>query len=259
MRHVARQHVMPRHIMRWLVVFLALSLPLLGVYLVVGPPATLDPEVLEQWSPLRQPGPTASLMASAITSLAGFGRQAEVPPWFDADVQALVDNAKQALRDSNFKQATGHLLLLSDRLEDHGVQFEDFLAIILPDILPELVAWLLAHYFAPVLLGLLMVVVVTFVLGPWLIRQLYLLLKALLMLTIAIVGAILIVSLAFTLASHQSLIFALIEYLAAVACLLILGHLILGGCTVKKFAPEKLSLRKGTRPSENTSPDDRNP
>lgn len=219
--------------MRLLVVATALGLPAIGAGLILGFPTAFELEDLDRWSPFHQPGPTASLMAQALASAATPSQQQDdLPEWFDDDMQELVNDAKQAVHALNLKQAAGHLLVLSDRLEEHNISFEDFLSIVLPGIAPELIAWLLAHYFSPVLLGVLMITVTALLLGPWLIRQTYLLLKALLTLTIAVAIASLIVIMTFALASHPSLTFALIEYLAIVAGLLVLGQLILGGCAV---------------------------
>lgn len=241
-----------RLVMRLLVVAAALGLPVIGAGLILGIPTALELEALDQWSPFRQPGPTASLMAQVLASVA-ISNPDDLPEWFDDDMQKLVNDAKQAVRNSNLKQAAGHLLVLSDRLEEHDVSFENFLSIVLPGIVPELIAWLLANYFSPVLLGLLMITVTVLLLGPWLIRQIYLLLKALLTLAIAAGIAFLIVVSAFALSSHQSLVFALIEYLAAVSVLLsvllLLGHLILARC-YRGQAREKPGLGKSLTRSQ---------
>lgn len=209
-------------VMRALVLVLALALPLLAASIMVGaPPPSLNVTDLDQWSPVRAPGPSTELLAQGLTYLAGVG-EGEYPDWFTPDDQTLLDQAKTALDNNKLQQAMGHLMVLSGNLEERGKTLNDFLPIVAPD----LSSWIVANYFAPIILGTLFVCLTLLVFGPWLVKRFYDFLKLLITLMISLVAIGFAASVCFAIASEKALVFALIEYLTLVALLLCVGNLV---------------------------------
>ncbi len=208
-------------VLRLLLLCIAFGLPLLPVILLTGkaPPITLDPAVLDDWSPIDAPGPSTSLLARGITWLVGAGTD-EVPDWFSPDDQATLVQARLAFENDRLRQALGHLLVLSERIEEQGKSMSDFL----PVVMPDLVTWVVANYFAPVLLGTILVVIVLLIFGPWLMRRFFDFIKLFLTMIVGLAGIIAAVALCLTIAQEKSLVFALVEYLVAVASILALGN-----------------------------------
>jgi len=209
-------------ILRALVLVLALALPLLAASIFVGaPPPSLNVHDLDQWSPVRSPGPSTEVLAQGLTYLAGVG-EGEYPEWFTEEDQALLAQAKTALDNNKLQQAMGHLMVLSGNLEERGKTLNDFIPIVAPD----LSSWIVANYFAPIILGTLFVCLTLLIFGPWLIKRFYDFLKLLITLLISLVAIAFAASLCFAIASEKALVFALIEYLTLVALLLCIGNLI---------------------------------
>jgi|GEM_PF-6596468 len=207
-------------VLRGFVLGLALLLPLgLAIVFTGPPPASLELTALDQWSPVREPGPTTAMLAQGLT-LAGVGK-VHYPAWFAGEEQKLLHAARGELERNKLQAAMGHLLVLSSKIEDQGRTLSDFLPIVVPD----LAAWIIANYFAPILLGTLLVALTLLIFGPWLAKRFYDFLRLLTTLILALIGIGLAASLCFTIASQKALVFALIEYLAMVAVLLSVGNL----------------------------------
>lgn len=206
---------------RLAILALALVLPLLAAVVATGSlPRSLSLTELEAWSPVRAAGPGTRALARAATALVGLGGEAH-PDWLTpADIEALQRTA-EALRADRLRAALGELLILSDRLEARGRSLDE----VVPLLMPDLAAYVLAVYFAPVLLGGLGVLLIGLVLLPWLVRRLYDLVK--LTATLMLAGALLalLVALGIALAGRPILVFTLIEYLVAVAVLAAAGNL----------------------------------
>jgi hypothetical protein len=207
--------------LRIVVLCLALLAPLGVATLLTGtpPPTSMNVTELDQWSPVRDPGPTTSLLARGLT-IAGVG-ETRYPDWFKAEDAKLLGDAKAELERNKLQAAMGHLMVLSSRIEDQGKTLSDFLPIVVPD----LASWIIANYFAPILLGTLFVALTLLVFGPWLARRFYDFLKLLTTLILALIGIGFAASLCFAIASQKALVFSLIEYLAMVAVLLSVGNL----------------------------------
>lgn len=200
----------------------ALGAPLLGAFLFAGPPSALTVDALDSWSPIRTPGPSTSLLAQGITALAGID-EGSIPEWFDAENQALLRKASNALEADKLKEALGHVFTLSAQLEDKGKTLNDFL----PLVMPELSSWIVANYFGPVLLGTLIVALILLIFGPWLVKRFYDFLKLISTLVLGMIGIAFAASLCFAIAKQKALVFGLIEYLVVAAALLSAGNLIL--------------------------------
>ncbi|MBI1207905.1 MAG: hypothetical protein GC191_11535 [Azospirillum sp.] len=228
--------------LRLIVVLVAAGLPLAGLVAVKGgPPATLDVASLDAWSPLRSAGPSTRLLARGLTNLAGVGADVE-PQWFTADDRRFLDDAETAIRNNKLKEALGQLMVLSSRLEDRGKTLDDFL----PLVMPDLATWMIANYFAPVLLGSLLVMLALLIFGPWLIRRFYDFLKLLMTLVLGIGAVAVAATLCFALAGQKALVFVLIEYLAAVAVLLTLGNLMLYAAQRRRARSEARAAGSGS-------------
>jgi hypothetical protein len=202
---------------------LALAVSAGGVLLLAGkPPGAYDLAALNTWAPVKEAGPSTRLLAEGVTRLAGPNREPS-PDWFTAEDRQVLDQAEAALRANHLQEGLGHLMVLSSHLEERGKTLTDFL----PLVAPDLAAWLVAAYFAPLLLGLLLVAVALLVFAPWLARRLIDTLKMLAGLALAAVATSLAVSLCVSLAGEPALVFTLIEYLTSVILLTALGNLVL--------------------------------
>ena len=85
--------------------------------------------------------------------------------------------------------------------------------------------WLLSSYFAPLLLGILLVVFAFLILMPWLIRRLIDALKVLIGVAVGVAAVIGAVALCLSLSSQHALVFTLIEYFVAVVVLTVIGNI----------------------------------
>ena len=207
--------------LRLIIFIVALGMPFLAVVMITGhAPSSFDVTELDAWSPVRSPGPSTTLLARGITVLIGIDRRT-FPPWFTDEYQNLLTKAKDSLAHNSFQEAMGHLLILSDQLESQGKNLEDFLPIIVPD----LATWLISHYFAPLVLAILFMLVGLFIFGSWLAKRFYDFVKILITLIVSLVLFVGGVSLCFTLARHDALVFTMIEYLTVVLVLLVCGNL----------------------------------
>ena len=205
------------------ILLLALALATAGTVLLAGrPPPAYDLATLNAWAPVKEAGPSTRLLAEGVTRLAGPDRE-PAPDWFTVEDRQVLDQAEAALRANHLQEGLGHLMVLSSHLEQRGKTLTDFL----PLVAPDLAAWLVAAYFAPVLLGLLLVAVTLLVFAPWLARRLIDTLKMLAGMAVATVATALAVSLCVSLAGQPALVFTLIEYLTLVVSLTGLGNLIL--------------------------------
>ena len=208
---------------RLMVLVVALAVPAGGLLLWTGQrPAAFDVATLNAWAPIRDAGPSAQGLAALLTRIIGPGH-AEPPSWFTIDDQEQLARAEAALRANKLQQGLGHLMVLSGRLEERGKTLADFM----PLVAPEIATWLVASYFAPVLLGILLLVFGFLTAAPWLARRLVDALKLLIGLGTGIIAVGLAVGLSFTIAGQRALVFTLIEYLTAVVILAGLGNLLL--------------------------------
>lgn len=208
-------------LLRLLILGFAIGLPLGGAIMMYGPPPELSIEGLDQWSPISKPGPSTALLSQGVTAIVvGDG---ERPDWLSPDQLEMLAKANAALQSDRLKEALGHMLTLSAQLEDQGQTLDD----ILPVVMPDLATWMVANYFAPVLLGILLVALIILIFGPWLVRRFYDFLKLITTLVIGLIGIGFAVSLCFAIAQQKSLVFGLIEYLVVVATLLSVGNLIM--------------------------------
>ena len=199
--------------LRLTVILAALLLPLAAATIGTGSlPRSLSADDLNAWSPVQRAGPSAYLLARVLTAAAGL-RSTPPPDWFTAEDRQMLDATEAALAADKLQEAAGHLAILSSRLEERGKKTAD----VLPIVMPDLATYVVAACFAPVLLGLLGLVLLLLLLTPWLIRRLYDLIKALTALALA--GAVLVgLALAgITLAGRPGLVYGLIEYLALAA------------------------------------------
>ena len=135
----------------------------------------------------------------------------------------MLDQAVAALRANHLQEGLGHLMVLSSHLEQRGKTLSDFL----PLVAPDLAAWLVAAYFAPLLLGLLLVAVTLLIFAPWLVRRLIDTLRMLVGLAAVVAATSVAISLCVSLAGAPALVFTLIEYLASVVILTTLGNAVL--------------------------------
>ena len=193
--------------LRLIIFVVALGMPFVVVVMLAGHvPPSFDVIALDAWSPVRSPGPSTTLLARGITVLIGID-QRTFPPWFTDEYQNLLTKATNSLSHNHFQEAMGHLLILSSQLESQGKNLEDFLPIIVPD----LATWLIAHYFAPLVLAILLVLLGLFIFGSWLAKRFYDFVKILITLIVSLVLLIGGVSLCFTIARHDALVFTMIE------------------------------------------------
>jgi hypothetical protein len=161
--------------LRLTVILVALLLPLAAATIGTGSlPRSLSADDLNAWSPVQRAGPSAYLLARVLTAAAGL-RSTPPPDWFTAEDRQMLDATEAALAADKLQEAAGHLAILSSRLEERGKKTAD----VLPIVMPDLATYVVAAYFAPVLLGLLGLVLLLLLLTPWLIRRLYDLIKAL--------------------------------------------------------------------------------
>ena len=207
---------------RTAILVLALAIPVGIAVLLVGMPKAFDLPSLNSWAPIKSAGPSTQLLAEGVTRLAGPVRS-EFPDWFGADDQTVLAQAETALRANRFQEGLGHLMVLSSHLEQRGKTLGDFLPLVAPDI----ANWLIATYFAPLLLGTLLAAVALLILAPWLFRRLIDTLKVLAGLAAATAATALTVSLCLTLSGTPAVVFTLIEYLVAVVALTIGGNVLL--------------------------------
>lgn len=206
--------------LRLLVLWLALALPVLWALNSTGtPPRSLAVDDLDAWSPVRSAGPSAQFLARGLTGLVGVAA-GPPPEWTTPEDREMLARAEGALGAGKLKEAMGHLFILSSRLEERGKTVDD----LLPTLLPGAATWVVANVFAPVLLatGGLGVIIVVFT--PWLLRRLYEFVKLLVALAAAIAAMALLASLGFALVGKRALVYALIEYMALVAVLLLVGN-----------------------------------
>ena len=116
---------------------------------------------LNAWSPVQRAGPSAYLLARALTAAAGL-RSTPPPDWFTAEDRQMLTATEAALAADKLQEAAGHLAILSSRLEERGKKTAD----VLPIVMPDLATYVVAAYFAPVLLGLLGLVLLLLLLTP---------------------------------------------------------------------------------------------
>ena len=234
-------------LLRFLILLLAIVLPAGVITFWAGQPAKFDLPTLETWAPVKEAGPSARAMADGLTRLAGPARP-QLPEWFNAEDQDLLAKTKAGWKAGKLQEGLGHLMVLSSRLEDQGKTMADFVPLVAPDI----ASWLLSSYFAPLLLGILLVVFTFLIFMPWLIRRLIDALKVLIGVAIGfavIAGAIV---LCLSLSSQHALVFTLIEYSVAVVALLVLGNIWLlfrAGAQPRRviIAESALNSRRETR------------
>lgn len=207
--------------LRVLILLVALALPAAGLVVWAGKPATFDVAALDAWAPIKDPGPSTRVLAQGVTRLAGPAR-AQPPDWFTAEDQDLLAKAEAALHADKLQAGLGHLMVLSSHLDERGKTLKDFLPLVAPDI----AAWLVATYFAPLLLGTLLVVFAFLIFLPWLVRRLMDALRMLgaVAIGVGVITAAVVISLSIT--GERALVFTAIEYLMTVVALTLLGNLI---------------------------------
>ena len=206
-------------LLRFLILLVAIALPAGGFVFWAGKPAKLDLPTLEAWAPVKEAGPSARALADSLTHLAGPARP-PTPEWFNAEDQDLLAKGETAWKSGKLKEGLGHLIVLSSRLEDQGKTMADFVPLVAPDI----ASWLLSSYFAPLLLGILLVIFAGVVFLPWLVRRLMDAFKLLIGVAIAAAAVVGAIGLCLSLSSHHALIFTLVEYLVAVVVLTVIGN-----------------------------------
>ncbi|MEI6557107.1 MAG: hypothetical protein WCO00_01770 [Rhodospirillaceae bacterium] len=206
--------------LRFLILLVAIALPAGGIAFWAGKPAKYDLPTLEAWAPVKEAGPSARALADGLTRVAGPARP-QPPEWFNAEDQSLLAKAEAAWRGGKLQEGLGHLMVLSSRLDDQGKTMADFLPLVAPDI----ASWLLSSYFAPLLLGVLLVFFAFLVFLPWLVRRLIDALKVLIGIAIAVAAIVGAIGLCLSLSSHHALVFTLIEYFVAVVVLTLVGNL----------------------------------
>jgi hypothetical protein len=210
-------------LMRFLVLVFAIAAPAGVIVLMVGqPPAAYDLTTLENWAPFKAAGPSSRALADGVTRLAGPKRNAP-PDWFNAEDQDLLSKARAAWEANKLQEGLGHLMVLSSRMDDQGKTLKDFLPMVAPDI----ATWLVSTYFAPALMGTLLVMLASIVFLPWLARRLLDVVKVMIGLGLAIAAAVAAVALCLSLPSQSALVYTLVEYLTAVVILTIIGNTIL--------------------------------
>jgi len=207
--------------LRVLILLAAVAVPAAGLVFWAGKPATFDVATLDAWAPVKDPGPSTRALAQGVTRLAGPARTAP-PDWFTAEDQDLLAKAEADLHADKLQASLGHLMVLSSHLDERGKTLKDFLPLVAPDI----ASWLVASYFAPLLLGTLLVVFVFLIFLPWLVRRLVDALKVLAGVAIGagVIAAAVLVSL--SIAGQKALVFTAIEYLVAVVVITVLGNVI---------------------------------
>ncbi len=206
-------------VLRSLILLLAIALPAGGFVFWAGKPAKLDLSSMEAWSPVKSPGPSTRALAEGLTRLAG-PAHAQPPEWFNAEDQDLLGKTKAAWERNKLQEGLGHLMVLSSRLEDQGKTMADFMPLVAPDI----ASWLISSYFAPVLLGLLLVVFAFLVFMPWLVRRLIDALKVLIGIAIAVAAIVGAIALCLSISGQPALVFTLIEYTVTVVVLAVVGN-----------------------------------
>ena len=207
-------------LLRFLILLVAIALPAGGFVFWAGKPAKFDIPTLEAWAPVKDAGPSARALADGLTRLAGPTRP-QLPDWFNAEDQDLLAKGEASWKAGKLQEGLGHLMVLSSRLEDQGKTMADFVPLVAPDI----ASWLLANYFAPGLLGLLMVILVFVIFLPWLVRRLVDALKLLVGVAIGIAALAVAFSVCLSLSAHHALVFTLVEYSVAVVLITIIGNL----------------------------------
>ncbi len=207
-------------VLRFLILLLAIALPAGGFVFWAGKPAKLDIPSIEAWAPVKAPGPSAHALADGLTRLAG-PPHTQPPEWFNAEDQDLLGKTKAAWTNNKLQEGLGHLMVLSSRLEDQGKTMADFVPLVAPDI----ASWLLSSYFAPVLLGLLLVVFAFLVFMPWLVRRLIDALKVLIGIAIGIAAIVGAIALCLSISSQPAMVFTLIEYSVIVVVLTVVGNI----------------------------------
>jgi hypothetical protein len=205
------------------VLTLALALSAGMLVLWAGkPPDGYTLTALNAWAPVKEAGPSARLLAEGVARLVGPSQQPP-PDWFTAEDRAVLDQAEAALRANHLQEGLGHLMVLSGHLEQRGKTLSDFL----PLVAPDLAAWLVAAYFAPLLLGMLVVTATLLIFAPWLVRRLIDTLKMLMGLVVAVGSTAVAVSLCVSLADKPALVFTAIEGLTSAVILTLLGNIAL--------------------------------
>ncbi|MEI7609603.1 MAG: hypothetical protein WCJ64_19660 [Rhodospirillaceae bacterium] len=206
-------------LLRFLILLVAVALPAGGFVFWAGKPAKFDLPTLEAWAPVKEAGPSARALADSLTRLAGPARP-PTPEWFNAEDQDLLAKGEAAWKIGKLQEGLGHLMVLSSRLEDQGKTMADFVPLVAPDI----ASWLLSSYFAPLLLGILLVIFAGVVFLPWLVRRLMDAFKLLIGVAIAAAAVVGAIGLCLSLSSQHALIFTLVEYLVAVVVLTVIGN-----------------------------------
>ena len=204
------------------ILLVALTVPLLvGIALRGSMPADTSLTALDQWSPVQEAGPTAKALSDGIAWVIGV-RTPPPPDWMSPEDQADLQKAREAGAANNMQEMLGHLLVISGHVQEKGKTLRDFLPLVMPDI----VSYVLANTMAPILLGALALFLVLTVFAPWIVRRLIELLRLLTMLTLAIGALVGMVILGFAMSGRPGLVYGLIEYMAAVTALLLLGNLL---------------------------------
>ncbi len=207
------------YLMRFLILLVALALPAGGFVFWAGKPAQLDLPSIAAWAPVKEPGPSARALADGLTRLAGPTRP-KPPEWFTAEDQELLAKTETAWKASKLQEGMGHLMVLSSRLDEQGKTMADFV----PLVAPDLASWLLSSYFAPLLLGVLLVVFSFLIFLPWLVRRLIDAVKVLIGIAIGMAAIIGAITLCLSLSAQHAVVFTLIEYLVAVVGITALGN-----------------------------------
>jgi len=206
--------------LRFLILLVAIALPAGGFVFWAGKPAKYDLPTMEAWAPVKEAGPSARALADGLTSLAGPARP-QAPDWFNAEDQDLLAKGEAAWKGGKLQEGLGHLMVLSSRLEDQGKTMADFVPLVAPDI----ASWLLSSYFAPLLLGVLLVFFAFLIFMPWLIRRMIDAVKVLIGIAIGVAAIAGAIGLCLSLSSQHALVFTLIEYFVVVVVLTIIGNL----------------------------------
>ncbi|MEI6984815.1 MAG: hypothetical protein WCK65_01695 [Rhodospirillaceae bacterium] len=220
--------------LRILILLLSVMVPAGLAVLVVGkPPTGYDVAALDAWAPIKKPGPSTQTLANAVSRLAG-PPQSQLPDWFSTEDRDQLAKAETSLHADKLRAGIGHLMLLCSQLEERGKTHAD----VLPVVAPMLAAWLVGTYFAPLLLGVLTVVVALLVILPALRRGMAGLIKVIAGLALALVGIGLVLRLCLSLSGHTALVFSLIEYLAVVVTLAIVGNMMVLFQSLRSHPPQ---------------------
>lgn len=208
---------------RLFVVFIAICGPI--VYAVSeagGTPKALTPAALAEWTPVSSPG-FFTMQASEQLSNMLDQTDPDSQLWVTEEDRASIDQIRDFLAAKDLKSAAGEMLILSSALEKRGIGADEFF----PVIMPDLASYVLAYFFAPIILGLMGLIVVLCLMGPWLIRRMGDLIKLVIGLGLGITAMFWFFWYGLVGMTEPALVYAIIEYFGYAASILLAGNLLL--------------------------------